>query len=94
MSLAAFKTSTQITSGLAAASYQVHSVTVTLSMEYSTNGPVVYDDTPDSRAQLRLDVINGTYDSARPIELYGVGSERVVRWIRFWQCVARSHAHE
>lgn len=73
MSLAAFKTSTQIASGLPANSYNVRSVTVTLTMWKSTNGPVHYDDTPDSRAQLLLDVINGTYDSARPIELYGVG---------------------
>jgi prepilin-type N-terminal cleavage/methylation domain-containing protein/prepilin-type processing-associated H-X9-DG protein len=73
MSLAAFKTSTQITSGLAASSYQVHSVTVTLTMETSTNGPVMYDDTSDWRAQLLSDAINGTYDSSRPIELYGVG---------------------
>lgn len=73
MSLAAFKTSTQITSGLPTNSYAVHSVTVTLTMWKSTNGSIIYDDTPDSRARLLSDVTNGAYDSARPIELYGVG---------------------
>jgi prepilin-type N-terminal cleavage/methylation domain-containing protein len=73
MSLAAFKTSPPITSGQPASNYQVHSVTLTLTMETSTNGPVKYDDTPDSRADLLAEVIDGSYDSARPIELYGVG---------------------
>ena len=81
MSLVAFKTNgldltsgmPLVQSGLPAASYNVHSVTVTLSMWKSTNGSVFYDDTPDSRSQLISDVTNGSYDSARPIELYGAG---------------------
>jgi prepilin-type N-terminal cleavage/methylation domain-containing protein len=82
MSLVAFKTNKPdltsglplVQSGLPAASYNVHSVTVTLSMWKSTNGSVFYDDTPDSRSQLITDASpGGSYDSARPIELYGAG---------------------
>ncbi len=73
MSLVAFNTSTHITKDLPASNYQVSSVTITLTMKESTNGPVFYDDNPDTRAEILADVVSSNYDAARPIELYGVG---------------------
>lgn len=73
MSFAVFKTSEQITKGLPAAYYRVNSVTVTFTMQESTAGAIYYDDTPDTNAELLADYVNGDIDTARPMELYGIG---------------------
>ncbi|HEX6963259.1 MAG TPA: DUF1559 domain-containing protein [Lacipirellula sp.] len=73
MALAAFDTSAQVTAGLPASSYQVNSVTVTLTMESGSGGALLYDSTPDARSEILADVLAGDYDAQRPMELYGVG---------------------
>lgn len=73
MSLVAFDTSEQVTAGLPANQYQVNSISVTLTMQSGTGGTLLYDDTPDTRAEILGDFISGDYDSERPMELYGVG---------------------
>jgi prepilin-type N-terminal cleavage/methylation domain-containing protein len=73
MALAAFDTSGQIAKGLASSRYQINSVTVTMTMESSSGGTLLYDSTPDDRSELLADVIAGDYDAQRPVELYGVG---------------------
>jgi prepilin-type N-terminal cleavage/methylation domain-containing protein len=73
MTLVAFDTSTAIEAGLPAAQYQVNSVAITLTMQSASSSALLYDDTPDARAEILSDFLNNDYDSARPIELYGVG---------------------
>jgi prepilin-type N-terminal cleavage/methylation domain-containing protein/prepilin-type processing-associated H-X9-DG protein len=64
---------TPIPADLPLGRYQVHSVTLTLTNESTTGSPILYDDTPDERAEILADVAANQYDSARPIELYGAG---------------------
>jgi prepilin-type N-terminal cleavage/methylation domain-containing protein len=73
MSLVAFNTASQIEPGLLPGRYHVNSVVVTLTMQEATNGTALYDDTPDSRAELLADIISGDFDVQRPVEMYGVG---------------------
>jgi hypothetical protein len=73
MSIAAFDTSTEITAGFAPARYAITSVTVTFTMQQATGGSILYDDTPDTNAELLADYLSGDIDAGRPIELYGVG---------------------
>lgn len=73
MTFAAFDTSSEITTGLASTRYTVNSVTVTFTMQLATGGSILYDDTPDTNAELLADYLSGDIDAARPVELYGVG---------------------
>lgn len=74
MTLVAFNTATQITAGHPAAEYNVSSVTVTLSMESGSGVTLYYDDTVDSHTDILADIVDGgTYSTARPMEMYGVG---------------------
>ncbi len=75
-SLVAFNTSTQIATGLPTARYQLNSVTVTVTMESGSGETLVYDDTPDSRAEVLESIggpARGDSDSGRPMELFGAG---------------------
>ena len=73
MSFAAFETATLITAGLSPTRYSVSSVTVTFTMQQATTGVIHYDDTPDTNSELLADYLSGDIDTARPMELYGVG---------------------
>ena len=64
MVLAAFDT-TEIQPGLAPARYQVHALTLTLTMAYSSFGPVFYDDDEDSWEELLADANANAFDAAR-----------------------------
>jgi prepilin-type N-terminal cleavage/methylation domain-containing protein len=71
--LVAFHTATQVQAGLPPNHYQVNAVTLTLTMENGTGGTLFYDDTVDSQPEMLADFLGGNYDTARPMELYGVG---------------------
>lgn len=73
MTLVAFHTASQITAGLPPYSYDIHAVTVTLTMQSSSGETIYYDPTPDTRAEVLSDFIDNQYDAERPMELYGVG---------------------
>ena len=64
MVLAAFDT-TEIQPGLAPARYQVHALTLTLTMAYSSFGPVFYDDDEDSWEELLADANANALDAGR-----------------------------
>ena len=61
--------------GLLPSQYQVNSVTLTMTMASATfpGEFVFYDDTPDTQAEILADIQSGSFDSQRPMELYGVG---------------------
>ncbi|MBX3427075.1 MAG: DUF1559 domain-containing protein [Pirellulales bacterium] len=71
--IVAFNTSEQIPLGLPANRYAIQSATLTVSLEPSGNGPLLYTDQPKSAAQLLADVAQGTLTTALPFELFGVG---------------------
>jgi hypothetical protein len=73
MSFAAFKTADVIDTGLPKSYYHIKSVTVTFTMQESTSGNIFYDNTPDTNAELLADYVNNDIDTARPMELYGIG---------------------
>ena len=73
MVLAAFDTSTQITTGLPTGQYQINSVTATFTLAGSSANPVYYQDTPISNENIRAEVSSGSVTAQRPMELYGVG---------------------
>lgn len=73
MSFVAFDTSTEITTGYTPTRYTINSVTVTFTMQQSTGGSILYDDTTDTNAELLADYWSGDIDTARPVELFGVG---------------------
>jgi hypothetical protein len=62
-----------ITSGLPPSHYQVESVTMTLKMQTSSFGAIHYSTTPESPSAALAEVMSGSWSSARPIELFGVG---------------------
>lgn len=72
MTYAAFNTSTNIPAGLDSARYLVNSVTVEFTMQFGTAGDVLYDDTPETNAELLADYVSGNIDTARPMELFGL----------------------
>jgi hypothetical protein len=70
-----FNTSAQIQTGLAPSRYQINSVTVTMSVFYSTGERIRYDGTANTRQEL-IDAIlddDNSNDLAQPMELYGIG---------------------
>jgi prepilin-type N-terminal cleavage/methylation domain-containing protein/prepilin-type processing-associated H-X9-DG protein len=71
--LVAFNTSDQVTAGLAPLQYLVTSVTFNLKLRGGVNGFLKYDDAPAFNEEIRQDVLNGTSNPQRPLELYGVG---------------------
>lgn len=74
MTFAGFETSNLVAPNLLPSQYQINSVTVTFRMgETALGGDIHYDDTPDTNAELLDDYVTGNIDTARPMELYGVG---------------------
>jgi hypothetical protein len=73
MTFAVFKTEDVIETGLPQSYYHIKTVTVTFSMQESSAGPIFYDDTPDTNAELLADYVTNDIDTARPMELYGIG---------------------
>jgi hypothetical protein len=73
MTFVAFDTATAISPGYTPTRYSLNSVTVTFTMQQATGGSILYDDTPDTNAELLADYLSGDIDTARPMELYGVG---------------------
>jgi len=72
MTLVAFDTSTQIPTGLPEGEYRINEVTVTLTMETGSGLTLYYDDDVDTQQQIVSDFLSGSYDTARPMEMYGV----------------------
>ena len=75
MPLVAFDTSSDVVTGLPPSQYQINSVTLTMTMASATfpSEFIFYDDTPDTQAEVLADIQSGSFDSQRPMELYGVG---------------------
>lgn len=69
----AFDTSTNVPTGLAPSRYQINSVDVTITFQRSNQGPIEYDVTPVTIAELVADKLAGAANPPRPMELYGVG---------------------
>jgi prepilin-type N-terminal cleavage/methylation domain-containing protein len=64
----------RIESGLLPQRYDVHSVTVTLTLrKRPIDGPVLYENSPVSRSTLLEDFKDGGLDEQQPMELFGVG---------------------
>ena len=73
MPLVAFDTSSHVPSGLSPSQYQIDAVTLTMTMASSTFPSLFYDDTPDTQAEILSDIQSNSFDTHRPMELYGVG---------------------
>jgi prepilin-type N-terminal cleavage/methylation domain-containing protein len=73
MDLIAFNTSIPVTPAYPANNYKINEVIVTITIEETTNGPIHYDDTFDTRAEVLNEVATQTFDDRKPLELYGAG---------------------
>lgn len=74
MNLSAFDTTTvEIPTGLYPSQYRVTSAKVTFKMKSTTGQPLLFRTTPFDHAEMVSDLAAGAVDTARPMELYGVG---------------------
>jgi hypothetical protein len=73
MMIAAFDSSEQIDAGYSPSRYSISSVTVTFTQEHGTVDYLKYRDTAVTSAEVMADYLANTYNSPRPMELYGVG---------------------
>ena len=62
-----------IATGLPSSHYQIESVTMTLKMQTSSFGAIHYSTTPESPSAALTEALGGSWSTARPIELFGVG---------------------
>ncbi|QEG33733.1 hypothetical protein [Bythopirellula goksoeyrii] len=71
----AFDTSSDISPGLPATSYEIELVTMTLKLRNSSFGtePIQYSETPETPVAALTEAMGGSWSVARPIELFGVG---------------------
>ena len=73
MSVVAFNTSANGTNAFPPSGAHLDSVVVTFTMEDGTGHELLYDDTVDTQPEIIADFVSGNYDTARPMEMYGVG---------------------